>query len=319
VTELGLLLAAASSVAISGGYALQHREAAALPALSVRRPFRSLRALFGRPRWLTGFLVGIGGWVLYVAALSLAPLSLVQACAAGGVAVLAVGPGRRTGAERVGVAAAFAGLLLLGLSLGAPVSSSRGDWAAVALWLAASLAGAGLAARMLPSGAGLGIAAGALYAAGDVGTKAALGGGGRLLFVPALLACDGLAFVCLQLAFQRGGRLATAGLAVLWTNALPIAAGTLLFAEALPGGAQGPERIAAFGLVLVGAVALARTAEPGLGCADGCSGAPERVRGPAAEPLGSGVARPDLRAGRDGDARRFRGARGRDGAAPGRA
>jgi hypothetical protein len=73
-----------------------------------------------------------------------------------------------------------------------------------------------------------------------------------------VLACHGLGFVCLQFAFQRGRRLATAGLAVLWTNALPILAGMLLYAETLPGGWRGPFRTAAFGLVLVGAVALSR-------------------------------------------------------------
>ena len=122
-----------------------------------------------------------------------------------------------------------------------------------------SVLAAGLVARALPGGAGLGTAAGVLYAAGDVGTKAAVGGGARLWFVPALLACHGLAFVCLQLAFQRGGRLATAGLAVVWTNALPILAGTVLFGEELPGGWRGAARIAAFGLVLVGSVALSRS------------------------------------------------------------
>jgi hypothetical protein len=129
--------------------------------------------------------------------------------------------------------------------------------------MAGSLVAAGLAARLLPSGPGLGVAAGVLYAAGDVGTKAAVGGGGRLFFVPAVLAAHGLAFVCMQLAFQRGGRLATAGLAVLWTNALPIAAGTLLFAESIPGGWRGAARVSAFALVLVGAVALSRQVESG--------------------------------------------------------
>jgi hypothetical protein len=100
------------------------------------------------------------------------------------------------------------------------------------------------------------------YAAGDVGTKAAVGGGGRLLFVPALLACHGLAFVFLQLAFQRGGRLATAGMAVLWTNALPIVAGTALFGEAIPGGAAGGARIASFALLVAAAAFLAREEAP---------------------------------------------------------
>ena len=260
---LGLLLAIASAVAINGGYALQHSAAASLPPLSVRRPIGSLRALAGQRRWLVGFFGGIGGWVLYVAALRLAPLSLVQAAAAGGIGVLALGAGRLKHSERIGVGAALGGLLLLAVSLGAHQPTGRGNAEAVALWMAASVACVPVLLRALPGGAGFGTSAGVLYAAGDVGTKAAVLGGARLWFVPALLACHGLAFVCLQLAFQRGGRLGTAGLAVLWTNALPIMAGTIVFGEALPEGWRGAARIAAFCLVLLGAVNLSReTGEP---------------------------------------------------------
>jgi hypothetical protein len=258
VTALGLALAAASAVAINGGYRLQHAAAAALPPLSLRRPLRSLWSLFRNRRWSIGFVGGIAGWVLYVVALKIAPLSLVQAASAGGIGVLALGGARLTAAERVGVGAALGGLLLLAVSLGGHAHTGHGSASAVAAWMIVSALAAGLVARALRGGAGLGTAAGVLYAAGDVGTKAAVGGGAGLWFVPALLACHGGAFVCMQLAFQRGGRLATAGLAVLWTNALPILAGTVLFDEALPGGWRGPARIAAFGLVLVGAVALSR-------------------------------------------------------------
>jgi len=46
---------------------------------------------------------------------------------------------------------------------------------------------------------------------------------------------------------------------VLWTNALPIAGGMLLFAE----GSGGAMRLTAFALVLIAAAALARaSAEP---------------------------------------------------------
>jgi hypothetical protein len=254
VIALGLLPAVAGAAAINGGYALQHGAAAALPPLSVS--LRSLLALFRNRRWSAGFLGGIAGWVLYVAALKLAPLSLVQAASAAGIAVLAFGAGRLHRGERVGLAAAMFGLLLLGLSLGAHAASGRGTVPTVVTWLVASAAAAALAAWLLPRGAGFGTAAGVLYAAGDVATKAAVEG--RLWFVPVLLACHGLAFVALQLAFQRGRRLTTAGLAVLWTNALPIVAGMVLFGEAW----GGPARVAAFALVLIGAVALSRV-EPG--------------------------------------------------------
>jgi hypothetical protein len=258
VIAAGLALAVASTVAINAGYALQHGAAALLPPLSVRRPLASLASLARTRRWIVGFAGGICGWALYVAALRLAPLSLVQAASAGGIAVLALGAGRLHPAERLGVGASVAGLLLLALSLGANPASGHGGTAAVAAWLVGSLAIAAAAAGALPGGVGLGTAAGVLYAAGDVATKAAVAGGARLLFVPAVLAAHGVAFVCLQLAFQRGRRLATAGLAVLWTNALPIAAGAVLFGERLPGGWQGPARLAAFAFVLFGAAALSR-------------------------------------------------------------
>jgi hypothetical protein len=258
VIAAGLLLSVVSAVAINGCYSLQHASASRLPPLSLRRPLQSLLALFGNRRWLVGFVGGIGGWVLYVAALRLAPLSLVQAASAGGIGVLALGGGRLRPAERLGVGAALAGLLLLGLSLGSHPPSNRGTVGAVVLWLLASAVAAVLVVRVLPLGAGFGTAAGFLYAAGDVGTKAAVGGGARLWFIPAILACHGAAFVCMQLAFQRGGRLGTAGLAVLWTNALPIVAGTIVFGESLPGGFSGTARVAAFVLVLIGAAALSR-------------------------------------------------------------
>jgi hypothetical protein len=263
VIAAGLALAVGAAVAIGGGYTLQHASASQLPPLTLRRPLRSLALLFRSGSWAVGFFAGIGGWVLYVVALRLAPLSLVQAASAGGIGVLALGGARLSPAERIGVGAALGGLVLLALSVGAHPPTAHGGIAAVSIWVAASAASAAALAAWRSSAAALGTAAGVLYAAGDVATKAAVAGGARLAFAPVLLACHGLAFVCLQLAFQRGSRLSSAGLAVLWTNALPIVAGTVLFSEALPGGVRGGLRVAAFALVVVGGVALSRRA-PGV-------------------------------------------------------
>ncbi|HET7554629.1 MAG TPA: hypothetical protein VFJ75_03125, partial [Gaiellaceae bacterium] len=253
----GLLLALASAAALNWGYFAQHGVASGLPPLTLRRPLASLRLLFGSLRWVAGFVVGIGGWVLYVAALALAPLSLVQAASAGGIGLLALLASRHarlTGLERRGVAVAIAGLVLLGISLaGRTTTATAGDWTAVAAWIAVSWAAAAFAASRR-SAAGLGIAAGVLYAAGDVATKAAVHGGARLGFVPVLLACHGLAFVAMQLGFQRGSVLATAGLATLFTNALPIAAGTTLFGEGL--GSLAVVRVLAFACTVAGAALL---------------------------------------------------------------
>jgi len=259
----GLVLALGSALALNWSYFVQHGAAASLPPLTLRRPLRSLAALFGNRRWLVGFWTGIGGWILYVVALTLAPLSLVQACAAGGLAVLAALAGVRSRRERLAVVTSVAGLVLLAISLAGHVRTSQhASLRDAAVWMLASVGlaalAAGPAANLLNRAAGLGMAAGVLYAAGDVGTKAAVSGGFHPAFVPALLACHGLAFVALQLGFQRGGALTTAGLATLWTNALPIAAGMFVFGDPLPGGALGAARVAAFAAVVVGAALLTR-------------------------------------------------------------
>lgn len=284
----GLLLALASAVALNWSYYVQHGAASALPPLSLRRPLRSLAILFQHRRWLAGFLTGIGGWVLYVAALALAPLSIVQAVSAAGIGVLALlvsrGGATLARGEQAGVAAAVLSLVLLGVSLAHDhTHGGHGGWIPVAAWLGASAVAAALAAgplgRRLGGGAGLGMAAGVLYAAGDVATKAGVGGGGKTLFLVAMLACHGLAFVALQLGFQRGSALATAGTATLFTNALPIAAGTAIFGEGLPGGALGGVRVAAFLLAVGGAVALAARTHAGA-----ATGGPGSGHGGAGDP-----------------------------------
>jgi hypothetical protein len=264
----GLVVALASALALNWGFWVQHDVASALPRLSVRRPLRSLRLLFAHRRWLAGWSAGLGGWGLYVAALRLAPLSLVQAVSAGGVGVLALLAWHVTGVrplrrERISLVVAVAGLIVVALSLwGSTPHGRHGSAVAVIGWAAATLVLATFAVvaggRMLRAGAGLGIGSGLLYAAGDVATKAAVGGGARLGLAVLVLACHGLAFVLLQLGFQRGGVLATAGLSSLFTNALPIVAGVSLFGEAVPAGWTGAVRVIAFGAVVLGAAGLAR-------------------------------------------------------------
>ncbi len=262
----GLTLAVAAAVALNWGWIEQHAAASTLPPLALRRPLRSVRLLFGDLSWLVGFLTGIGGWALYVAALVFAPLSLVQAVSAGGVAVLAVFA-RRSGAtlgrrEWTAVAVAGLGLLLLAVSLAHGGAGGRhASWPALAVSLAVCVvvaaAVAGATTARLAGGAALGIAAGILYAAGDVATKGAVAGGIALVLVPVVLTLHGGAFASLQLGFQRGEALATAGVSTLLMNALPIAAGITLFHEPLPGGGLGAVRVVAFAAVVLGAGLLA--------------------------------------------------------------
>jgi hypothetical protein len=255
----GLALALLSAFALNWGWLEQHGATQGLPALSGRRPVQSLRLLFGNRTWLVGFVVGLGGWAFYVAALALAPLSLVQATSAGGIGILAALAHRRGhAAQWPAVSVAVIGLALLAVSLaGGTPKSTIVSPAALVAWLSASAVLAALFGAR-GSGAALGLAAGTLYAAGDVGTKAAVHGGAWLFVVPVVLAAHGAAFVALQLGFQRGTPLATAGTSTLLTNALPIAAGLALFHEGLPGGALGVLRVVAFASVVVAAAMLAR-------------------------------------------------------------
>jgi hypothetical protein len=263
----GLVLAVLSTAALSYGVYLQHSASSSLPTLALGHPLRSLSYLFTSWRWVAGLVSGLGGLALYIVALSLAPLSLVQATLAGGVGLLALlvrrGGGSLSRLDRVAVAASVGGLLLLGLSL--PAGAARAaspSWAGPLVWALASILLAGLAAvpgaALLRPGAGLAAAAGLLYSAGNVAAKAAVDGTRPVfLFAGLLVACHGLAFVCLQLSFQRGTVLATAGVSALLTNLASILAGLTVFSEQMPGSAAGVMRGLGFAGAVLGATLLA--------------------------------------------------------------
>ena len=125
----GLLMALAASVALSTSYLLQHAGSASAAAVSARRPWTTLRSLLRSPRWSVGAAVGMAGWALHVGALSRAPLSLVQAFVAGGLALTVplavVLAGHRAGrAERRATLAMVAALVLL--SAGAHATGTAG-------------------------------------------------------------------------------------------------------------------------------------------------------------------------------------------------
>lgn len=264
---LGLLLSLISAVAVNWAYSREHDAAATMPRFSARRPLRFVRLLLGDRRWLTGFATETGGWLLYVAALRLAPISLVQAVGASGIAVLAFAsvhghPRALARRERLAVVAAIVGLLLLALSLvDAYQSDQPPNWPSALLWLgacggaAAALALLGVGLARAPA---LGLAAGLLFACGDISAKLVGYGGVWLLAVLALVVGYSLGTSLLQGSFQHGDALTGAGLATLTTNAIPIAAGFALFGEELPSGAAGALQIAAFATLVTSAVLLAQ-------------------------------------------------------------
>jgi hypothetical protein len=262
---IGLPLALVSALVVNWAYTREHDAAATLPPLSPRRPLASARLLLGARAWLSGFASETAGWTLYVVSLALAPLALVQAVGAAGIVVLAAvtarGPRVLALHERVGVVGAFAGLALLGLSLVGERPTDRApNGVAAAIWLGACVGAALLLAsatfrsgRAVP----LGVAAGLLFAGGDISAKLVVLGDEWILAAVPLVLSYGLGTLTLQSSFQHGDALTGAGLATLTTNALPIAAGFVLFGESLPAGGAGVLQIAAFACVVLSATAFA--------------------------------------------------------------
>jgi hypothetical protein len=259
----GLLLALLAAMALNVSYFVQHGATNAMVSLSVRHPLTSARLLVTNRQWMLGYGAGWIGWGLYIAALSLAPLSLVQSVSAGGVGVLAILAHRLgtplTRQEWIGTGVAVGGLALLGLSLTSDVSATapvHRMTLVVVIAVGAGLAGGlVLLSRRLRPGALLGCAAGLLFGVGDLATKGAVDGLG-VLFVPVLAVCTALGFVTLQLAFQRGRVLETGGASTLVNNLIPIVGGVVVFHEPIPSGLAGVARVLSFAAVVVGAVLL---------------------------------------------------------------
>jgi hypothetical protein len=270
--SLGLALAFVSAITVNWAYACEHDAAAAMPHFSARRPLEFVSLLLGNRRWLLAFATESAGWLVYVAALRLAPISLVQAVCASGIAVLAFAtarghPTKLAAHQRLAVLVAFAGLVLLALSLvGTRQSDHAPSWQAVMLWLSCSAVAAFTLAAfgsVLARGPALGLAAGLLFAGGDISAKLVTYSGLWLVAVLPLVVCYAFGTSVLQGSFQHGDALTGAGLATLATNAVPIAAGFIVFGEQLPQGAKGTLQLAAFASLVVGAAILAR-ASPAL-------------------------------------------------------
>src|ERR671926_591949 len=120
--HLGILLALACALATNLGFLFKHRGACAAPDVDWKHPMRSGAALF-RSKWFTiGMLVAVGAWVFHVAAMALAPLSLVQAVISGGLVFLTVLAERFFGCsvgtrQWLGVGLTALGLVLLAVTL----------------------------------------------------------------------------------------------------------------------------------------------------------------------------------------------------------
>src|SRR4028119_1153790 len=88
--QLGILLALVCAVMSNLGFFLKHRGACKAKRVDMRCPLQSAKALFSSGWFAIGMLVALSAWLFHVAALALAPLSVVQVVLAGGVVLIAV-------------------------------------------------------------------------------------------------------------------------------------------------------------------------------------------------------------------------------------
>src|SRR5439155_25551296 len=130
--QIGLLFALATAVTSIVGFLLKYKGADESPDVTLKEPVRSSLALF-RSRWYTiGIIVATASWGLHVAALSLAPISLVQSVIAGGLVLLTVIADRVFGyevtrREWIGVALTAIGLAFLAATMHGTAGSRHSD------------------------------------------------------------------------------------------------------------------------------------------------------------------------------------------------
>jgi hypothetical protein len=184
----GILLALACALATNVGFLYKHRGACAAPPVDMRHPLRTGRALFASPMFSIGMLIATGAWIFHVAAMSMAPLSIVQIVLAGGVVLLAVMAERVLGVQIgfkqwIGLACTAGGLMLLGVTL--PVAHGAHSQFSVPGMIAFEttlivvgtllIAGPRIGAPEEHHGFMLGAAAGILFGVSDVAIKAMSG------------------------------------------------------------------------------------------------------------------------------------------------
>jgi drug/metabolite transporter (DMT)-like permease len=268
---LGIICAIGASALYNTSIALQ-----ALEAREVGHEHALRASLIGRlirnPRWLAATLIGLLGWPLEIAALLMAPLTVVQPCLAGGlVLLLFLGVrrlGERPGAREFGAVGAIV-LGVVGIALAAPerTTSNAGTAPiAIALALVAIPILAPYVLRGWRNAAGTlaVVAAGFGYAWTAIASKLLtdeLSAGSlavAVVWLATAAASEGLALLSEMSALGRmpATRVAPAMFAV--QVVVPVVLAPLIFEEswsATPGG--GAALVVAILLVLGGVVALA--------------------------------------------------------------
>ena len=271
--QLGLLLAVATALTSIVGFLYKHRGSVDAPPVEFSRPVASSLALFRSPWSVLGIAVAMASWGFHVAALALAPISLVQSTIAGGLVLLTVVADRAFGhdvtrREWIGVALTALGLAFLAATLSGTGKEAHADYEPATLALYAGLAtAAGIVLVVLARSRDrraapfLAASAGLIWGASDVSIKALSGSldelGAGVLLHPLALVILTLSLVGLLVSarsLQIGGAVAVIAVTSAAANVVTIAAGPLVFGEPMPDDPLGlAVRLLAFALVIAAA------------------------------------------------------------------
>jgi drug/metabolite transporter (DMT)-like permease len=250
--NLGILLALACAIATQLGFLYKHRGANEAPCVDVRHPLRSGKSLFCSKWFAVGMAIALGAWLFHVAALALAPLSVVQAVLSTGVVILAVLAERLFGfnvgpRQWAGVAMTACGLVLLIVTLPAAhgahsaysVAGMVSFEAGMLLIGALLISGPKLGAPDHHHGVMLGAAAGTLFGVSDVAIKAltGLGGIGDVLISPWLaiaLIASVVAFYASARGMQDGEAVPVIASTSTAANVSCILGGIVVFGDPMP-------------------------------------------------------------------------------------
>jgi drug/metabolite transporter (DMT)-like permease len=186
--DLGIFLALLCAFVANLGFFYKYRGANSVPKVEVKHPLRSARQLYSSKWFTLGMIIATASWGLHVAALSLAPMSVVQVSLAAGVVFIAVmaekmfgfSVGRR---QWLGLCLTAGGLVLLGLTLPAMHGAHSHFSDAAMISFEAGLFGIGGLLLMGPRMGGpteyhgvmLGASAGVLFGVSDTAIKALTG------------------------------------------------------------------------------------------------------------------------------------------------
>lgn len=271
--DLGILLALACAFVANLGFFYKYKGANSVPKVSIRHPLRSAVELYSSKWFTLGMITATASWGLHVAALALAPMSVIQVSLAAGVVFIAVMADRLFGFEVgrrqwLGLMLTAAGLVLLGVTLPAMHGAHSHFSDAAMISFEAGLFGIGGLLLMGPRMGGpvehhgvmLGAASGILFGVSDTSIKALTGitaahGFIGLLLSPwlavAILASI-LAFFSSARGLQDGEAVPVIAVTGTAANIAGIAGGIIVFGDPMAGSAVGVALQAlAFVLVVV--------------------------------------------------------------------